>query len=115
MDKDKDLQDLWNFHCEILSRRGIDLPHALKQWAAKQENGLPWPGPRADFKELCENGCVAEILAILLAFLRWSPKFEDFWSKLYGSPNDRRRVRKNLEKTAKAMEGLFEFVIRFED
>lgn len=115
MDKDKDLQDLWNFHCEILSERGVDLPHALKQWATEQKDRLPSPGARADFEELCANGCVAEILAILLAFLRWSPKFEDFWSKLYGNPNNRRRVRKNLEKTAKAMEGLFELIIRFED
>ena len=58
---------------------------------------------------------MAEILAILLAFLRWSPKFEDFWAKLYGSPNDRSRVRRNLEKTAKAIEGLFASLIRLED
>jgi hypothetical protein len=115
MQKDEALQDLWNVHCEIWSSRGVDLPHAFKQWASKQEEALPSPGARGDFKELCANGCVTEILAILLAFLRWSPKFEDFWSRLYGNPNDRRRVRKNLEKTAKAMEGLFELIIRFED
>jgi hypothetical protein len=115
MQKDEALQNLWNVHYEILSGRGVDLPLALKQWASKQEEGLPSPGARGDFKELCENGCVAEILAILLAFLRWSPQFEDFWSKLYGSPNDRRRVRRSLEKTAKAIEGLFALPISLED
>src|SRR5258708_5233850 len=115
MDKDTALQNLWNLHCEILLKRDVDLPATLKQWANKQRIELPWPGARDDFKELCEKGCVTEILAILLASLRWSPKFEDFWSRFCGNPNDRRRVRKNLEKTAKAMEGLFELIIRFED
>jgi hypothetical protein len=44
-----------------------------------------------------------------------APEFEDFWSKLYGSPKGRRRVRKSLEKTAKAIEGLFAFAIGLED
>jgi len=112
---DKELQNLWNVYCEIWSNRGSDARHALKQWASKQEEQLPSPGARDDFKELCANGCVAEILAIVLAFLRWSPKFEDFWSKLYGSPKGRRTVRKSLEKTAKAMESLFAFAISLED
>jgi hypothetical protein len=115
MQKDEALQNLWNVHCKILSKRGVDLPHALKQWASKQEEGLPSPGARGDFKELCANGCVAEILAILFAGLRWSPKFEDFWSQFHGSPKDRRRVSKNLEKTATAIERLFALLIRFED
>jgi hypothetical protein len=115
MEKDKDLQDLWNAYCEIWNERDVDLRQVLKQWAIQQENELPSPGARADFRELCENGCVVEILAILLVALRWSPKFEDFWSKLYGSSNERRRVRKSLEKTAKAMEGLFALAICAED
>jgi hypothetical protein len=112
---DKALQNLWNVYCEIWSKRGSDARHALKQWAGQQEEQLPSPGARKDFKELCANGCVAEILAIVLAFLRWSPEFEDFWSKLYGSPKGRRSVRKSLEKTAKAIEGLFAFAISLED
>jgi hypothetical protein len=115
MDKDKDLQYLWNFYCEIWSKRGWDLPHALKEWTARQEERLPSPGARDDFRELCVNGCVAEILAIGFASLRWSPQFEDFWSTLYGNPNDRRRVRRNLEKTAKAIEGLFVLPIHLEN
>lgn len=115
MEKDLDLQNLWNFYCKIYSKRGVDLRHAIKQWTAKQEEQLPSPGARDEFKELCENGCVPEILAIVLAFLRWSPQFEDFWSKLNGNANARRRVRRNLEKTAKAIESLFAIPIRFED
>lgn len=115
MAKDKDLEHLWNSYCEIWIKRGLDLRHALKQWTAQQEERLATPGARDDFKQLCVNGCVAEILAILLAFLRWSPQFEDFWSKIYGNPNDRRRVQRNLEKTAKAIEGLFALPIRLED
>jgi hypothetical protein len=115
MQKDEALQNLWNAYRGILSKRGIDLRHVLKEWAARQEKGLPSPGARTDFRELCAKGCVAEILAILLAGLRWSPKFEEFWSQLYGSPNDRRRVSKNLEKTATAIERLFALLIRFED
>ena len=115
MEKDEALQNVWNTHSEILSKRGWDVGPALKQWAAKQEEQLSSPGARTDFKELCESGCRPEILAILLVFLRWAPQFEDFWSKLYGDPNDRRRVRRNLEKTAKAIESLFALPIFFED
>jgi hypothetical protein len=115
MDKDNALQEFWNVYSEILLTRGCDLGAALKQWAGEQEVELPGPGARDDFKELRESGCVPEILAILLAALRWSPKFEDFWSKFCGSPTDRRRVRNKLEKTAKAMEGLFELLIQLED
>jgi hypothetical protein len=115
MDKDKDLQNLWKVYSEISSTHGLDVRDRLKQWTAQEEERLPSPGARADFKELCANGCVAEILAILLALLRWSPQFEDFWSKLCGSPKDRRRVRRNLEKTAKAIEALFALPIYFED
>jgi hypothetical protein len=115
LDMDKALQNLWNVHCEILGKHGVDLPSVIKQWTVQQEERLPSPGARTDFRELCANGCVAEILAIFLALLRWSPQFEDFWSKLYGSPNDRRRVRRNLEKTAKLIEGLFAFLISLED
>jgi hypothetical protein len=115
MDKDKDLQDLWNAYCEICSARGFDLRQALKQWAVQQENELPSPGARTDFRELCETGCVVEILAILFVSLRWSPQFEEFWSNIYGNPNERRRVRKTLEKTAKAVESLFVLTIFLED
>lgn len=115
MEKDEALQNLWNGFSKILNKRGVNLPHALKQWAVKQEQQLESPGARADFRELCQNGCVLEILAILLVALRWSPGFEDFWSNIYGNPNDRRRVRKNLEKTAKAIESLFALPISLED
>jgi hypothetical protein len=113
--KDKDLQNLWNVYCEILSKRGVDLPHILKQWTAQQKERLPSPGAHDDFEQACKKGCVPEILAILFALLRWSPPFEDFWLKVYGGPDDRRRVQKNLEKTAKAIERLFALPISLED
>jgi hypothetical protein len=115
MDKLDALHNVWKVHSDILSKRGVDLPQVLQQWTARQVEQLTSPGARSDFKELCANGCVPEILAPLVAFLRWSPKLEDFWTKIYGNPNDRRRVRKSLEKTAKAIEGLFAFSISLED
>lgn len=111
MDKDDALRQVWKVYSEILSRRGFD----LQQWTAHQGESLPSPGARSDFKELCVEGCVPEMLAILVAFLRWCPKFEDSWAKIYASPNDCRRVRKNLEKTAKVLQGLFAFSISPED
>jgi hypothetical protein len=115
MDKNEALQNLWNVHRKILSKRGVDLSDVLKRWAVQQEERLASSGARSDFRELCENGCVPEILAILVAFLRWSQELEDFWTKIYGSPSDRRRVSKSLEKTAELVESLFSFSIRLED
>lgn len=113
--KDEALQNLWNVHCHILAKRDIDLPRALKQWAIRQEESFASLGAALDFKELRENGCVPEILAILVAFLRWSPTLEDFWTKLYSVHSDRRRVSNNLKKTAKLIESFFSFTILLED
>jgi hypothetical protein len=115
MDKDEALQNFWKWHSDILGKRGFDLASALQQFAGQQEELLASPGARSDFRELCTNGCVREILALLVAFLRWSPKLEDFWLQVYGSPNKRGRVGKSLEKAAKAIEDLFAFSISVED
>lgn len=115
MDKDDALQDLWNAHCGILLKRGVDFPSVLKEWATQQEERLASPGARSDFEELRLNGCVPEILAILVALLRSSPTLQEFWTKVYGSPGDRRRLSKQLEKTAKLVEALFSFTIGLED
>ena len=107
VDKDEALQKVLKWHSDVLSKR--------EQFAAREVEQLAPSGADSDFKQLCGKGCVPEILAILVAFLRWSPNFDDLWVKLYGNPNDRRRVRRNLEKTAKAIEGLFSLLISLED
>jgi hypothetical protein len=57
-----------------------------------------------DFDELSANGCAPQLLAALLALVKWSPATEGFWQQIHGNPEKRRRVVKSLEKAASTFE-----------
>ena len=88
---------------ENIQKRGHDIDQLLRDWTQKQIAKLASPGARADFAELSASGCVPQLLAALLALLRWSPTMESFWQQLYGNPEKRRAVVRSLEKTAFAL------------
>jgi hypothetical protein len=109
------VRQLWEVHAEILKKRGYDLDHLLKDWTQKQISKLISPGARVDFDELSASGCIPQVLAALLALLKWSPTMENFWAQLYGNPEKRKAVVKSLEGTASAVERFFTFIITYED
>ena len=113
--KTEAVRRLWDGYARIFQKRGRDINKLLRDWTQKQSDKLTSPGARSDFDELVGNGCVPQVLAFLLAFLRWSPKLEDFWRKVYGSHDGRQRVRRALVKAAAALEQLFSFTISLDD
>jgi hypothetical protein len=109
------VRQLWEVYAEILKKRGYDIDQLLRDWTQKQVAKLGSPGAQTDFEELSASGCVPQLLAALLALLKWSPAMESFWQQMYGNPEKRRVVVRSLEKSALALEGLFNFVIALED
>lgn len=109
------VRQLWEVYATILEKRGYDIDQLLRDWTQKQKAKLASPGAQADFDELSTTGCVPQLLAALLASLRWSPMMESFWQQLYGNPEKRKAVVRSLEKAAMALEQLFSFAIAFED
>jgi len=98
------VRQLWEVYAKILEKRGYDADQLLRDWAQVQKAKLASPGAREDFDALSAGGCVPQILAALLALLRWSPTMESFWQQLYGNPLKRTTVVKSLEKTALALD-----------
>lgn len=109
------VRQLWEAHAEILKKRGYDIDQLLGQWTQSQRARLAPGSAQADFDELSASGCVPQVLAALLALLRWTPTMESFWQQIYGNPEKRRTVVKSLEKSALALEQLFGFVIALEN
>ena len=106
---------LWEANTRILGKRGYDLNQIVGDWAQRQEAQLLTPGAGDDFRELAAKGCVRQILAALLALLKWSPRVEVFWKQLYGNLEQRRRTRRSLEKASSMLADLFRFTIPLED
>lgn len=109
------VRQLWEVYAKILEKRGYHADQLLRDWTQVQKAKLASPGAQEDFDELSAGGCVPQVLAALLALLRWSPTMESFWQQLYGNPSKRTAVVKSLEKTALALERLFSFAIALED
>lgn len=114
MDKEKsnrlDLDaesELWDTYRLLLSRRGGDLQKIAAAWADKQAQFLPSPGARMDWLELCEKGCASEILALIIALLRYTPLIQRFWAETVGEAQNRQATIRALENAASALEVLF--------
>lgn len=103
------VRQLWEAYADILKKRRYDLDQLVRDWAQNQRTKLSLPGAQTDFDELTASGCVAQILAALLALLKWSPKMQDFWTQTYGNPKNRKRVIRSLERAASELEQLWSF------
>jgi hypothetical protein len=106
---------LWDGYAHIFQKRGRDIDKLLRDWTQRQRDKLISPGAREDFDELAGDECVPQVLAVLLVLLTLSPKLEEFWERINGSPVERLKVRRVLVKAADALEQLFSFTISLED
>jgi hypothetical protein len=95
--------------------KGFNLDEGLKSWANEEAKTLETWSARADFDELCTDGCTPQILAALIASFRFSPNLENFWTEMVGRPDNRQKTTKTLENAAAALETLFGRFIESED
>jgi len=110
-----DEQALWNTYRELRRRRGINVDQLFPEWAAEETQKLASPGAREDFAELCKGGCLPQVLAAIIVLLRFSPLLERFWAEMVGSPDNRQKATRTLEKAASTLEDLFGGFIASED
>jgi len=110
-DNSEPVQQLWDFHNEILRKRGIDLKERLLSWVKKQKEGFRDPHSKIEFEELCRDGCVPQVLSVLLSFIRYSPKLSGFWTLIVGDAKSRRAISRSLEMAAAALEDQFKEVV----
>lgn len=98
---------LWSAFRDTHLAKGINVDQEFAQWAAEQTKGLPSPGAREDFNELCQGGCTSQVLAAIVALMRDSPGLEIFWETVIGSPPKRQKAIRTLERAAATVEEIF--------
>jgi hypothetical protein len=118
-DLDKHKYDLaekvWTLYRQILLKRGFDLSSLFFQWAQAQKDKFQNPGTRADFDELCEHGCISQVLVGLLFLTRYSPKLAPLWITIVGNPKARREAIQTLDSAANTLEQALGQFIALED
>lgn len=77
-DGQKDVQEHWNTYRDLRQAKELNVDQLYAEWAAEEEQRLTSPGAREDFAELCNDGCKPQILALLVALFRYSPRLEAF-------------------------------------
>jgi hypothetical protein len=98
--------ELWQTYREVHREKGIDIAQFYSVLATKLEEGLQ-PVVRAEFRELCDAGCLPEGLAVLVELLRYSPNLQQAWTELVGQPDNREKKKNALERAANTLENLF--------
>ncbi|MGH2510550.1 MAG: hypothetical protein ACRDHZ_24510 [Ktedonobacteraceae bacterium] len=101
----------WNTFREVRRAKGMDIARLLTEWAAELQQGLPSPGAREEFAELCEAGCISQGLAALVLLLRYAPSLDQFWTGLVGQPSNRVKATHAIENAAQTLEVLYAGVL----
>jgi hypothetical protein len=111
-DPNQALRKLWEVYVGIMQKRGIDLPAVVAAGAESMRGGLIEPGARTDFDQLCERGCFAPVLALLIWFMRFSPNIRELWSEIIGRQEKRQRTIRTFQKAADTIEDIFADLIK---
>jgi hypothetical protein len=108
-------QELWDLHYQALLKRGIDFNDLMLQWVRTQKETFRDPRSPIEFDELCNHGCVPQVLAVLLSLARHSPKLVTFWATIVGDPKSRNAFSVSLERAAAVLQHQFREFITTED
>lgn len=98
-----DMQSAWGTFRQLTTEDGVTLEAAWSRWAEVQKQGLPSPGAQTDFIELCQAGCVPELLASILWLIRFAPRMNEMWSQTLGRTEKRQKALLSLAKAAEAV------------
>ena len=79
----------WNSYRKAHFAKGVDIARAYANWTSELAQGLSSPGAREEFAELCEAGCLPQVLTALILILRRAPLLEKFWIEMVGNPTNR--------------------------
>jgi hypothetical protein len=102
-----DMQSAWDTFRQLSTPDGVRLEEAWATWAEEQRQRLALPGAQTDFDELCQDGCVQEILASILALIRFAPKISELWQATLGRTDKREKLMLSMEEAATALEDYY--------
>jgi hypothetical protein len=108
-------QDLWDTLRPMMLEKGLDIEQRLNAWSAVERQKLASSGARTDFDELCEAGCAPQVLALIIALLRYSPKLTGLGTVVLGDPDKREKAFRSLERASTALEEIFGETLTLED
>lgn len=98
-----DMQSAWDAFRQLTTEDGVTLEAAWSRWAEVQKQGLQSPGAQTDFIELCQAGCVPELLASILWLIRFASRVNELWSQTLGRADKRQKALVSLAKAAEAL------------
>ncbi len=101
------LQELWDFYRQTGLAKGFDFAEILAAWTTKERQRLASPGARDDFDELCKAGCEPQVLALIIALIRFTPQLSESFEVLFGHPDKREKTLRSLERASEAFQDLF--------
>jgi hypothetical protein len=101
------MQELWDLYRQTGLAKGFDFGEILAAWTTKEQQRLASPGARDDFDQLCKAGCVPQVLALIIAIIRFSPQLSEFFEVLLGNPDKREKTLRSLERASEAFQDLF--------
>ena len=107
-------QDFWNAIRQMYGK-AIDIDKFLAEWTHEQAEKLASDEAKAYFDTLCAAGCPRQVLAFVVALLRFAPCIENFWTEVVGRPRKRERVVRVFETAASTIEEAFKEMIEAED
>jgi hypothetical protein len=102
-----DMQSAWDAFRQLETLDGVRLEIAWAAWAEEQRQRLASPGARTDFDELCQAGCVKEILASILALIRFAPQVSELLQATLGRSDKRQKLMLSMEEAAAALEDYY--------
>src|SRR5258707_2024362 len=102
-----DMQSGWDTFRQLVTPDGVRLEEAWAAWAEEQKQRLASPGARTEFVELCQAGCVPEILALTRAVVRFGTWISELWQETLGRTDKRQKLTLSLERAAKALEDYY--------
>lgn len=106
-DRLKEEQQFWDAYVRIRRQEGVDVNGLLAEWVREEKRKLDLVGGVRHFTELCNNGCVPQVLVGIIAFIRFSPNAEGLWSKVVGGPYSREKAVRGFEAAAAMIDDLF--------
>lgn len=98
----------WKMRQEKWRSIGVDPQAFLNSLVTDELNRLDFPGPRQDFIELCDAGCVPVVLAGVTGLLRYSPRLAKFWEDMAGQTDECDKAIRSLEKASKVIRKTFD-------
>jgi hypothetical protein len=111
----KEEQELWDLYREVMRSKGIDIGGFYLAAVEQLKQKLPSPGARLDFLELSSAGCSPEILGLLVALIRYSPRLKEFWESTIGRADRRQSAKRELERAAATLERIFALALNADE